>query len=88
MKTPMEQLAEAEAHVARLKRLIAAKSCESGHEWRFVGGKNAGCSDDCRCSAPVYECVNCGECDYGENDEAREVIAECDRDRIEDEDNG
>ncbi len=77
MKTPSEQLSEAEETVARLKRLIAAKSCEAGHDWRFVGGKNAGCSDDCNCSVPVYECVNCGDCDYGENEEAREIVAKC-----------
>jgi len=55
--------------------------CQSlGHKWKFVGGRTAGCSDDldeCDCSVPVHECEICGDCDYGENEEADEVRQEC-----------
>jgi hypothetical protein len=84
MKTLSEQLADAEAEAARLKRAIAVAPCdEVGHRWKFLGGRNAGCDDEdhrefsCSCSVPVYECEACGDCDYGENDEAREIVAEC-----------
>jgi hypothetical protein len=63
---------------ARLKRAIASAPCaEVGHRWKFVGGCNACCSDECNCSVPVHECEVCGDCDYGENEEAREIIAKC-----------
>lgn len=53
-------------------------NCQDGkHDWRSRGGANAGCSKDCCCSVPVHECGGCGDCDYGDNDDAREVIAEC-----------
>jgi hypothetical protein len=83
MKTLSEQLADAEAEAARLKRAIAAAPCdEVGHRWKFLGGKNACCRDDdpdlrCACSIPVYECEACGDCDYGDNDEEREIVAKC-----------
>lgn len=47
------------------------------HCWKHVGGCNAGCSDDCWCSAPVYECTSCGACDHGDNDETRDIIRKC-----------
>jgi hypothetical protein len=77
VQTPQEKLDEAKAEVARLERLIAAKSCVEGHHWKHVGGRNACCDDRCQCSIPVYECVACGDCDYGENDEAREIVKRC-----------
>lgn len=83
MKTPLELLEDAKAEVARLERAVAAAPCaEVGHRWKFVGGKNAGCGENdwehgCNCSVPVYECEACGDCDYGDNDEAREIIAKC-----------
>ncbi len=55
--------------------------CNTGkHDWVFVGGANAGCckgTDDCCCSIPVHECAKCGDCDYGDNDEAAQVIELC-----------
>lgn len=52
--------------------------CYSGnHEWQFVGGCNAGCSDWCGCSVPVHECAKCGDCDYGVNAEADHVRQRC-----------
>ncbi|WP_043331756.1 hypothetical protein [Methylosinus sp. LW4] len=74
-----QRLDQARAEVARLEREIAAAPCaEVGHRWKHLGGKHAGCADpDCMCSVPVYECEACGNCDYGENDEAREIIARC-----------
>lgn len=73
------QLAEAEAKLAAIKRKIAAATCIDigAHDWKFVGGRNAGCSNDCGCSIPVYQCSRCGDYDYGDNPEAREKIAAC-----------
>lgn len=51
--------------------------CERGHDWQSVGGCNAGCKPLCVCSIPVNECSRCGDCDYGDNDEARCVRALC-----------
>lgn len=74
-----EQLERAEAEAARLRREIAAGPCrEYGHDWRFHGGRNAGCGDpDCSCSVPVHRCSKCGDFDYGDNDETDRVRAEC-----------
>lgn len=55
--------------------------CARGHAWSSVGGANAGCGEDCFCSVPVHECSRCGECDYGENDEASEIRSACRVDR-------
>ena len=73
-------LSEAEARVAQLKRSIAGAGCaEAGHEWKFSGGKNAGCSldRDCRCSVPVHVCAKCGDSDYGDNVEADTIRTDC-----------
>lgn len=51
--------------------------CESGHDWQSIGGCNAGCDDICRCSIPVYHCSRCGDCDYGDNAEAKQTVAMC-----------
>lgn len=53
-----------------------------GHRWQFVGGRNAGCErgDYCSCSVPVHEC-ECGDCDYGDNPEADEIMADCREER-------
>jgi hypothetical protein len=52
--------------------------CERGHDWKSVGGCNAGCDRFfCFCSVPVNECRRCGDCDYGENEEADKVRASC-----------
>lgn len=74
-----QEIADAEAHVERLKLQKAQGSCaETGHDWRFIGGKNAGCDEDgCGCSVPVHECAKCGDCDYGDNAEATETVARC-----------
>lgn len=74
-----DQLATAEAQVETLKRRIAATGCaEAGHVWAFAGGKNAACDEDsCGCSVPVYQCSVCGDCDYGDNDEARDILRKC-----------
>lgn len=84
MKTPAERLQEAKAEVARLERVIASKSCAEGHEWRSIGGCNAGCGENCHCSVPVNICAVCGDCDYGENEEAREIVDKCRRKRLDD----
>lgn len=73
------QLAETLEHAETLRRRIAAATCaEAGCDMRHIGGSNACCdSDCCSCSVPVHECVNCGDCDYGENDEADRIRADC-----------
>lgn len=61
-----------------------------GHRWRHMGGRNCGCENldadgerwTGRCSVPVYECEACGDCDYGDNAEARERIADCSRSEV------
>ena len=77
--TLANQLDAAEAEVSRLKRVIAQAKCrEIGrHEWKSMGGTNAGCSPECTCSVPVYECARCGDCDYGDNDDAATTRAGC-----------
>lgn len=59
------------------KRDILFVGCEKGHNWKHIGGKNAGCEPDCGCSVPVYQCTRCGDCDYGENEEAEKVRTFC-----------
>lgn len=72
-----DQIAEAEAKLAQLRRQEAVASCaEVGHRWKSCGGRNAGCGPSCRCSVPVHKCETCGDYDYGYPAEA-EIIAEC-----------
>lgn len=73
-----DRLEAARAEVARLEREFAQGSCrEVGHQWESYGGRNAGCSLACCCSVPVNVCTKCGDCDYGENDEANQTRREC-----------
>lgn len=82
-----DRIAEARANLERLEREAAGASCaELGHDWKFIGGAHCGCTEIgargrdlvcVGCSVPVHECARCGDCDYGENDEAVEVRAEC-----------
>lgn len=51
--------------------------CERSHDMQSVGGCNAGCCDDCFCSVPVLKCTRCGDCDYGQSEEADRVRADC-----------
>lgn len=72
-----DELERAEAEAARLRRAIAAASCrEAGCDMQFAGGKNCGCHDG-GCSVPVYVCSRCGDSDYGDNQEAAAIRAEC-----------
>ena len=80
MPTLTEQLQDAETMVVNLRQRIAATtSCRDlGHDWKHIGGCNAGCDDpDCCCSIPVHTCSRCEDCDYGQNSEADHVIAQC-----------
>lgn len=52
-------------------------NCQVQHDWRSTGGANAGCGPDCSCSVPVHECAGCGDCDYGQNEEADEIRRDC-----------
>jgi len=72
------ELAETEARAEALRRRIAAETCvTAGHDWKHLGGRDAGCGDLCRCSVPVYVCTLCGDSDYGDNSEADETRARC-----------
>lgn len=51
--------------------------CERGHDMQSTGGCNADCHKWCCCSVPVYKCSRCGDCDYGDNQEAKQVRADC-----------
>lgn len=73
-----DEIADAEARVEQLKLQKAQGTCAAtGHDWRHIGGKNAGCCDDCGCSVPVHECAKCGDCDYGDNTEAVRTLSRC-----------
>jgi hypothetical protein len=70
----------------RLDRLIAEAKVLAGgeypcavlgHKWDFSGGANCGCPGGGSCSIPVHECGACGDCDYGDNDDAMEIRASC-----------
>lgn len=68
----------AKARVDQLARQIAAGPCKAvGHDWQSTGGCNAGCGPDCFCSVPVNVCAKCGDCDYGENEDADKERARC-----------
>lgn len=59
-------------------RHAQASRCRRGdHDWQHIGGRNAGCSNDCHCSVPVFVCTACGDSDYGENAEAIRTVADC-----------
>jgi len=60
-----------------MKRDFLFLGCEAGHDWQCLGGCNAGCHMECSCSIPVNICRRCGDCDYGENIEAEQVLADC-----------
>lgn len=85
MSELMEKLEAARAEVARLERVAATGTCrEIGCDVRSIGGANCGCEfydgeHPCKgqCSVPVLKCTRCGDCDYGENDEAEEKRASC-----------
>lgn len=76
-----QQLEAARAEVTRLERLAATASCRDlGCDMQSVGGCCAGCDGErglCSCSVPVHKCTRCGDCDYGENDEADQIRAAC-----------
>jgi hypothetical protein len=75
--TLADEIEEARARLAALEhRALSATCAELGHKMKCTGGANCGCEDG-SCSIPVNTCERCGDCDYGDNDEAREVIARC-----------
>jgi hypothetical protein len=63
--------------MAEAKRDWLHVGCEGGHDWRTLGGCNAGCHADCSCSVPVNFCRRCGDCDYGDNADAEQVRVDC-----------
>jgi hypothetical protein len=74
----LTELEAARAVVARLERIAAHATCrELGScDMQPAGGANCGCPDGC-CSVPVLKCTRCGDCDYADNEEAREKRAAC-----------
>lgn len=74
-----KQLDDARNEVARLERIAGAATCrEMGrHDWKFLGGMNAGCGPDCGCSVDVHICTRCGDCDYGDTPAADEIRRQC-----------
>lgn len=76
----LKELEDTEAKAARLRQLIKSGDCAKyGCDWKHIGGCNAGCDldKDCGCSVPVYQCTKCGDCDYGDNEEADAKRASC-----------
>ncbi len=63
-----------------VKRDILFLNCQDGHGWVFAGSRPCGCKGG-GCSVPVHQCSRCGDCDYGDNEEAREIVAECEIER-------
>lgn len=66
--------------MASVPRWLIAPNCHQvGCDMRFAGGRNAGCDlgNDCSCSVPVKVCRRCGDSDYGDSDEAVQIIREC-----------
>lgn len=61
----------------RTQRELVAICRRIGCDMQSIGGCNAGCHDDCACSVPVLKCLRCGDCDYGENDEADQIRRQC-----------
>ena len=79
MNTLAEKLEDARAEVVRLERIAATATCrEMGCDMRHSGGANCGCEGG-SCSVPVYVCARCGDCDYGDNQEALSTRTECAR---------
>ena len=64
---------------------IPHRCSANGCKWESTGGCHRGCVDANGdlvwggCSVPVHECPECGDCDYGDNEEANEKRAECAR---------
>lgn len=80
----LEEIAATEAKLHQLRQQAATATCsEVGHRWVFIGGRNAGCGPGCDCSIPVHRCEACGDYDYGDNEEAREKLADCAAERAE-----
>ena len=78
-----KEIEEAENRLAILKQQAAFATCSEmgSHNMLFIGGRNAGCESvgkDCCCSVPVYQCSQCQFCDYGDNEEAKEILENCD----------
>lgn len=57
---------------------VYAGACADGHHvWEWSGGANCGCEPEGCCSIPVYQCTRCWDYDYGVNEEARKIRADC-----------
>jgi hypothetical protein len=89
MPEVVDKLEAARAEVARLERIAATATCrELGCDMQSIGGCNCGCEFydgevrcEGQCSVPVLRCTRCGDCDYGENEEAEERRHSC-RERL------
>ena len=65
------------------ERDILFLHCQDGYTWVLAGGTACCCpeSHGNGCSLPVYQCAKCGDYDYGDNEEARAIIAKCELER-------
>ncbi len=73
-----EKIMEAQSRLELLQRLASMATCEEmGHRMVHLGGVNCGCFKDACCSIPVHTCSRCGDCDYGDNIEAKATKAAC-----------
>lgn len=77
MDTLADEIAATERKLTELKSRAALSCKDNRHDWRFIGGRNAGCCDSCACSVPVHRCASCGDYDYGENAEAKRIVGQC-----------
>lgn len=69
---------------ANAMREAGLHPCAVEHiSWRFMGGRSCCCDlpdgSTGECSVPVHICDFCGDSDYGDNVEADEIIAKCER---------
>jgi hypothetical protein len=51
--------------IAEAALLGGTNLCAAGHEWKSTGGRGCACFSHNH-SQPTYECVRCGEVDYGD----------------------
>ncbi len=72
------ELEQVEAKAALIRAQIRDGDCKNyGHDWSDTGGANAACDEWCSCSIPVRRCKKCGDLDYGDNDDAKQIVANC-----------
>lgn len=78
MSNLQDKIEQLEEQLTQLKKQAEKATCaEIGHDMQCSGYRSACCEDDCCCSVPVYNCRWCGGSDFGDNQEAIDVIEHC-----------